>query len=366
MASTVKAAPTAVLPVKDGAAVQPAAFGPAKEAGKITKPARIQSAQSAGPLPVYVSASKQVVVKKKQAPAAPVKVDVAASPAAATSASSSPYHTGHAAREEHVSSSPAGASSPSAVRSPAARSSEASTTEPDSSAPTAPFKGPSTADAHFSQPSSTPIVPTTAPPVPSKASAVRTGPPVPINPSAQPSQTSAPGSAPSSAPSLPSPSSRLQSASSLAAPISSPAASLPSPSVPPTAAPAQPARLASTTTQCSPIDHKPTPSEARNGASATAVVNGQRHTAAGTASHAQQSPSESTELPPSSPDALPAPLHLADTSQMPQLTGKQADQDRGKTAGKAVRVIRCAAVGSRFLSYTLDAHFMLCKSPELN
>ncbi|KAL0044163.1 hypothetical protein WJX82_001970 [Trebouxia sp. C0006] len=52
----------------------------------------------------------------------------------------------------------------SAVRSPAARSSEASTTEPDSSAPTAPFKGPSTADAHFSQPSSTPIVPTTAPP----------------------------------------------------------------------------------------------------------------------------------------------------------------------------------------------------------
>ena len=356
--STVKAAPTALPPVKDGAAVQSAAFGPAKEAGNVTEPARIQSAQSAAPLPVHVSESKQVIVKTKQAPAAPVKVDVAASPAAATSASSSPQHTGQAAREEHMSSSPAGASSSSAVRSPAARSSEASTTEPDSSAPTAAFREPSSAAAHFSQPSSTPTVPTTASPVPSKASAVHTGTPVPVNSSSAPSQTSAPGSAPSSAPSVPSPSSRLQSASSLAAPTPSPSASLPSSSAPPTAAHAQPARPASTATHSSPIDHKPTPSEAGNGASASALVDGQRHTAVGTASKVQQPPSESHELRPSSPDALPAPFHSADTTRMPQLTGKQADQDRGKTAGKSVRVIRCAAVDSRFLSCTLDAHFI--------
>ena len=356
--ATVKAAPTALPPVKDGAAVQPAAFGPAREAGNVTKPAsHIQSAQSAAPLPVNVSESKQVVVKNKQAPAAPVKVDMAASPAPATSASSSPQHRGHAAREEHVSSSPAGASSSSAVRSPAAQS-ETSTTEPDLSAPTAPVKRPSTDAARLSQPSSTPVVPTTASPVPSKASAVHTGAPVPISPASPPSQTSAPGSAPSSAPSVPSPSSRLHSASSLAAPISSPSASLPSSSVPATAAPAQPARPASTATQSSPIDQKTTPSEAGNGALVTALVDGQRHTAVGTSSHAQQPPSESNELRPSSPDALPAPLHSADiSSHTPQLTGKQADQDRGKTAAKSVRVIRCAAVDSRFLSYTLHAHF---------
>jgi len=351
--STVKAAPTALPPVKDGAAVQSAAFGPAKEAGNVQTPARIQSAQSAAPLPVNVSESKQVVVKNKQAPAAPVKVDLAASSAAATSASSPPQHTGHAAREEHVPSSPAGASSSSAVRSPAAQS-ETSTTEPDLSAPTAPVKGPSTDAARFSQPSSTPVVPTTASPVPSKASAVHTGAPVPISPASPPSQTSAPSS---SSPSVPSPSSRLHSASSLAAPISSPSASLPSSSVPPTAPPAHPARPASTATQSSPIDHKATPSEAGNGASASALVDG--HTAVGTASHAQQPPSESAELRPSPPDALPAQLHSADTStQTPQLTGKQADQDRGKTAAKPVRVIRCAAVDS----CSFHTACMLCAS----
>lgn len=338
LASNVKAAPTALPPVKDRAAVQSAAFGPAEEAGHVKKSARIQSAQSASPLPVNVSELKQVMVKNKQAAAAPVKVDVAASADAATSASSSPQHTGHAAREEHMSSSPAGASSSSAVRSPAAHSG-ASTAEPVSLAPTAAFKGPSAHAAHFSQPSNTPVLPIKASPGPSKASAVRPGAPVPINSSSPPSQTSAPGSSPSSAPSVPSPSSRLQSASSLAAPMTSPSAFRPSSSVPLTAAPAQPARPASTATQSSSADHKATPSEAGNGALATAVVDG--HTAVGTASHAQQPPSQSNELQLSTPDALPTPLHLADTSsQTPQLTWKQADQDRGNTAAKCVKIIR--------------------------
>ncbi|KAA6429065.1 MAG: hypothetical protein FRX49_01175 [Trebouxia sp. A1-2] len=274
--SKVKAEPTRLLPVKDGAAVQSAAFGPAKEAGNVRKPARNQSAQSAAALPVNMFQSKPVVVKNKQAPAAPVKVDVAASPAAATSASSSPQHTGRAATKEHVSSSPAGAtSSSSTVQSPAARSSGASTAEPGSSAPTAPSKGPSADAAHFSQPSSTPILCTTASQVPSKASAVCT-------------------------------------------------------------APAQPVRPASTAMQSSSVDHKATPSEAGNEASATALENG--HTASGIA---EQLTSESIELRPSPLDALPAPLHLADTSsQTPQLTGKQPDQNTGKTAAKSVRIIR--------------------------
>ncbi|DBA70829.1 TPA: hypothetical protein ACH3X2_011713 [Trebouxia sp. C0005] len=335
--SKVKAEPTRLLPVKDGAAVQSAAFGPAKEAGNVRKPARNQSAQSAAALPVNMFQSKPVVVKNKQAPAAPVKVDVAASPAAATSASSSPQHTGRAATKEHVSSSPAGAtSSSSTVQSPAARSSGASTAEPGSSAPTAPSKGPSADAAHFSQPSSTPILCTTASQVPSKASAVCTGTPAPTKPSCLPSQTSAPTSSPSSAPSMPSPSSRLQPASSLAAPISSSSASLPSSSGRPTAAPAQPVRPASTAMQSSSVDHKATPSEAGNEASATALENG--HTASGIA---EQLTSESIELRPSPLDALPAPLHLADTSsQTPQLTGKQPDQNTGKTAAKSVRIIR--------------------------
>ncbi|KAL0022946.1 hypothetical protein WJX77_010571 [Trebouxia sp. C0004] len=333
--STVKAAPRALPPVRDGATVQPAAFGPAKEAGNVTKSARNQSAQSAAPLPGNMPEPKQVIVKDKQAPAAPVKVDVAGSPAARTAASSSPQHTVHATRKERKSSSPAGASpsSSSAVRSPAAHSSEASTTEPDSSAPTAPFKGFSADAAHFSQPSNTPTLPTTASPVPSKASAVRTGAPVPIT-SSPPSQTFVPGSSFSSAPFVPSASSRLQSASSLAAPIISSSASHSSSSVPPTAAPKQPARPA----QSSPADHKATPLEAGDGASVTAVVDGQHHTAVETASPAQQFPSESIELHPAPSDALLTPLDLADTSRRtPQLNG---DQDRGKTAAKSVAVIR--------------------------
>ncbi|KAL0022537.1 hypothetical protein WJX79_010443 [Trebouxia sp. C0005] len=55
----------------------------------------------------------------------------------------------------------------------------------------------------------------------------------------------------------------------------------------------------------------------------------------------EQLTSESIELRPSPLDALPAPLHLADTSsQTPQLTGKQPDQNTGKTAAKSVRIIR--------------------------
>ena len=347
VASNVKAAPTALPPVKDRAAVQSAAFGPAEEAGHVKKSARIQSAQSASPLPVNVSELKQVMVKNKQAAPAPVKVDVTASADAATS--------GHAAREEHMSSSPAGASSSSAVRSPAAHSG-ASTAEPVSLAPTAAFKGPFAHAAHFSQPSNTPVLPIKASPGPSKASAVRPGAPVPINSSSPPSQTSAPGSSPSSAPSVPSPSSRLQSASSLAAPMTSPSAFRPSSSVPLTAAPAQPARPASTATQSSSADHKATPSEAGNGALATAVVDG--HTAVGTASHAQQPPSQSNELHPSTPDALPTPLHLADTSsQTPQLTWKQADQDRGNTAAKSVKIVRCVLLLTHASCHTLDAQF---------